>query len=67
MAIINSDGTGPSTMAPGPYGTQFDWSPDGQWIIARNTATSRLELINVATQLVIPLGYSGTIGSPTWH
>jgi len=67
MALVNSDGSGQSTIAPGPYGPQFDWSPDGQWIIARNTATTRLEVINVATQLVIPLGYTGTIGSPTWH
>lgn len=67
MAIINSDGTGNTTLAPGPYGTQFDWSPDGQWIIARNTATSRLELIQLASHLVIPLGYTGTVGSPTWH
>jgi hypothetical protein len=67
MALINSDGSGQSIIAPGPYGPQFDWSPDGQWIIARNTATTRLEVINVATQLVIPLGYTGTVGSPTWH
>ena len=67
MALINSDGSGQRTIAPGPYGPQFDWSPDGQWIIARNTATTRLEVINVATQLVIPLGYTGTVGSPTWH
>lgn len=67
MALINSDGSGQSMIAPGPYGPQFDWSPDGQWIIARNTATTRLEVINVATQLVIPLGYTGTVGSPTWH
>lgn len=67
MATINSDGSGGTTIAPGPYGTQFDWSPDGQWIIARNTATTRLELINVLTQLVVPLGYTGTVGSPTWH
>ncbi|HSY80489.1 MAG TPA: hypothetical protein VK807_01945 [Gemmatimonadaceae bacterium] len=67
MALINSDGSGQSAIAPGPYGPQFDWSPDGQWIIARNTATTRLELINVATQLVISLGYTGTVGSPTWH
>ena len=67
MALVNSDGSGQTTIAPGPYGPQFDWSPDGRWIIARNTATTRLEVINVATQLVIPLGYTGTVGSPTWH
>jgi hypothetical protein len=67
MALINSDGSGQTTIAPGPYGPQFDWSPDGQWIIARNTATTRVEVINVASQLVIPLGYTGTVGSPTWH
>lgn len=67
MATVNSDGTGQTTLATGPYGTQFDWSPDGQWLIARNTATSRLELIQIASHLVIPLGYTGTIGSPTWH
>jgi hypothetical protein len=67
MAIIKSDGTGGVTLAPGPYGPQFDWSPDGQWIIARNSATTRLELINAETQLIVPLGYTGTLGSPTWH
>lgn len=67
IATINSDGSGGTVIATGPYGTQFDWSPDGKWIIARNTATSRLELIQVATQLIIPLGYTGTLGSPTWH
>jgi hypothetical protein len=67
MAIVSSNGTGQATIAPGPYGPQFDWSPDGQWIVARNTATTRLEVINVTTQLVVPLGYTGTVGSPTWH
>ncbi|HZS62483.1 MAG TPA: hypothetical protein VFA43_24670 [Gemmatimonadaceae bacterium] len=67
IALIRSDGTNGSMLAPGPYGTQFDWSPDGNWIIARNTATTRLELINVTSRLVVPLGYTGTVGSPTWH
>jgi Tol biopolymer transport system component len=67
LATINSDGTGQKTIASGPYGPQFDWSPDGAWLIARNTATSRLELILVATQLVIPLDYTSNYGSPTWH
>jgi hypothetical protein len=67
LATINGDGTGQKTIASGPYGPQFDWSPDGAWLIARNTATSRLELIEVATQLVIPLDYTSNYGSPTWH
>ena len=67
LAIVNSDGTGQKTIATGPYSPQFDWSPDGQVIIARNAATTRLELIQVSTGLIIPLGYTGTLNSPTWH
>jgi Tol biopolymer transport system component len=67
LAVINSDGSGQANIANGPYGTQFDWSPDGQWIIARNMQTFKLELINATTHLIIPLGYASAMGSPTWH
>ncbi len=67
IAIVHSDGSGQTTPSPATYGLQFDWSPDSKWIIARNTTTAKLELISTTSNLVIPIGFTGTVGSPTWH
>jgi hypothetical protein len=34
----------------------LDWSPDGQWLLAHSDST--MDLIQVATGLTLPLGYS---------
>ncbi len=66
--VINSDGTGQRALTTGPYSPQIGWSPDGNWIIARNGYTNKLDLISVTTpNLILPVGFTGAIGSPSWH
>ncbi len=68
IGIVHTDGSGQTVLTPTSiYGAQFDWSPDGQFIIARNAVTNRLDLISVSTAEILPLAYTGKIGSPTWH
>ena len=43
----------------------LDWSPDSQWLIAR--ADDRLELIQIATALTLPLGYSRSLDWAAWQ
>jgi hypothetical protein len=66
--LINSDGSGQSTLTTAAYFPQIGWSPDGKWIIARNATTYRIDLLSVTTpNVVLSLGYTGAVGSPTWH
>ena len=44
----------------------FDWSPDGKWIIAQSYDTNALELIEVATGRIVPLGFTKSMMQPTW-
>jgi WD40-like Beta Propeller Repeat len=67
IIVVHSDGTGQITVAPGPYDDQMGWSPDGKWITSRNQATRRVDLISVTSNLVLPVGFSGTVASPAWH
>jgi hypothetical protein len=43
----------------------LDWSPDGEWLVARGAST--LEIIHVRTGLVLPLGYSAPNGWASWR
>lgn len=68
IGTIHSDGTGQTTITSGPYEAQIAWSPDGNWIAARNVATRKIDLISVTTpNLILPLGFTGAMDSPTWH
>jgi Tol biopolymer transport system component len=66
IAIVNADGSGQRSLTTDPYWANFDWSPDGQWIIATNGATNYDDLINVSTGLTIPLYNTWLRFSPTW-
>ncbi len=69
LAVINSDGSGQRAL--GSAGSQYyfdiDWSPDGQWIVGRELATAKIDVINVATNRVMPLAFTGFVGSPAWQ
>jgi WD40-like Beta Propeller Repeat len=68
IGVVNSDGTGQSFLTTAPYYPQLGWSPDGKWIIARNQSTNKIDLISVTTpNLVLPVGFTGSVGSPSWH
>lgn len=66
--VVNPDGTGVHQVSAvdrnyRPAG--LDWSPDGQWLVAR--ADTTLDLIQVATGLTLPLGYSGGHFDASWR
>jgi hypothetical protein len=47
------------------YDRFFDWSPDGEWLIARTA--DRLEVINVATRQRIALPWARLYVQPAWR
>ncbi|HZS62484.1 MAG TPA: hypothetical protein VFA43_24675 [Gemmatimonadaceae bacterium] len=68
ISVIKPDGTGNTVLTAPNYEFQMGWSPDGNWIAARNLTTRKIDLINVANpQIILPLGYTGSLGSPSWH
>lgn len=64
--IINSNGTGDRTLLPGTYNSGLDWSPDGAWIVALNSNTGHIDVINVASGQALPLTFTHNAGSPAW-
>jgi hypothetical protein len=46
----------------------FDWSPDGQWLVAADAATGRLDLISASLGTILPLPFTAgqSYVSPTW-
>ncbi len=68
IGIAHSDGTGSRILAGASfYLAGFDWSPDGQWLVAFNSSTGHIDLINVATSEVVPLLYTSNLESPSWQ
>jgi hypothetical protein len=68
ISLIHPDGTGQTTLTGATYEYQLGWSPDGNWLVARNINTRKIDLISVTTPgLILPLGYTGAMDSPTWH
>jgi WD40 repeat protein len=67
--LANSDGTGQRAVGSptNQYVFDIDWSPDGQWIVGRNKATALIDVINVASNRVMPLRFTGFVGSPAWQ
>lgn len=66
--VIGADGTGARQVSTAgrtyvPQG--LDWSPDGQWLLARSDST--LDLIQVATGLTLPLGYGAGYFLASWR
>ncbi|HZG43314.1 MAG TPA: hypothetical protein VEY93_10150, partial [Longimicrobium sp.] len=62
------DGTGDRALAPAgrTYAPEIDWSPDGRYLISRETQSRLLEVIDVATRTGIPLPFSREFRMPAW-
>jgi WD40-like Beta Propeller Repeat len=69
LYLVKSDGTGQRLIGtPGAvYGYVEDWSPDGQWIVAENQSAGYFEVINVSSNLVLPLRYTRGLTQPIWR
>ena len=66
LYMIRPDGTGRQRVGPARYYfPRADWSPDGNWLIARTR--NRTELIDVATGATIPLPWATRIVRPAWR
>jgi hypothetical protein len=67
--VTNADGATQRALTPQgkTYGAGIDWSPDGRWIIAHSSDDNTLHLIEVATGLTLPLGFSNGFVTPAWR
>ncbi|MBW3571622.1 MAG: hypothetical protein KY467_10990 [Gemmatimonadetes bacterium] len=75
--VVRPDGTGARVVSPPgrAYVPGAQWSPDGQWILARfeprrEWAGTTVALLNVSTGLEIPLPWTtgyGAITLPVWR
>ena len=75
-AVASANGAGLRVLSRAPFQgmpAQPSWSPDGRWIVtpgidpkASAPAYGRLELIEVETGLVLPLGWTSLMGFPAW-
>lgn len=71
IVVRAPDGRGRRVVTlPGQhYVGSFDWSPDGQWLIALRSVTEqsqRLELVRVATGDTLPLVHTRDLVHPSW-
>lgn len=67
IRLMSSAGEGHRQVGSGAsYAFGIDWSPDDQWIVARDGESGRLEIIRVATGQRIPLPYTDGLYDPAW-
>jgi hypothetical protein len=69
IQVMRPDGSDVRTVSgglDGPYDWGLDWSPDGQWIVARHLGVNRLVTINPTTGQAIPLGATADFSAPSW-
>lgn len=70
LKVMAPDGTGRRTIgAPATrYDIGLDWSPDGQWVLAKDVTRQRLELVNPTSGLILPLPrVLDDLQSPAWR
>jgi hypothetical protein len=67
LALTNLEGGGAGLSSSNYFG-DFDWSPDGQWLVAADAATGRLDLISASLGTILPLPFTAgqSYVSPTW-
>ena len=68
IKLMQSDGSNRRQLSA-PFVTYergLAWSPDGHWLVARNSQSQQLDLIEVDTGLTLPLGYSYRMAFPAW-
>jgi hypothetical protein len=70
IRVMASNGTGGRIIGNGTQRYHFgiDWSPTDRWIVARAADnTGRLEIVEVATGLRLPLGFATNLREPAWR
>jgi hypothetical protein len=67
IMIMTPEGTGQEVVSSANYEFGIDWSPDDAWIVGRNVSLNRLEVVQVATGLRIPLPHTAGLFNPSWR
>lgn len=69
LYAMRPDGTEKHAITPPDVAVRpgFDWSPDGKWLIAQSFDTDVLELIEVGTGRILPLGFTKGMTQPAWN
>jgi hypothetical protein len=67
--IVAADGGGrrPATGPETIYDQWIDWSPDGEYLIARSHVSRLIEVIHVPSGLTVPLPFSQGLSQPAWR
>ena len=66
LHLVHPDGIGQTDVAGArPFTLRADWSPDAAWLIVRSA--SRLELIDMKSGAILPLGWSGGLIRPVFR
>ncbi len=67
VKVLAADGSGLRAVTPlgHSFAIAIDWSPDGQWLLARDSYA--LELIEVSTGMMLPLGYATGMSDAVWR
>ena len=69
VLVVRPDGHGLRQITPlnfANYFQGFDWSPAGDWVIARGPS-GQLDLIRVADHLILTLPYFTDLDRPAWR
>ena len=65
LRLVHPDGTGVTDVAGArPFDRRADWSPDAEWLLARSA--TRLELIEVKSGMILPLGWATGLIRPAF-
>lgn len=68
ILLMSSAGGFPRMLGTGTqYDFGIDWSPDDQWIVARDMVSLQLEVIRVSTGQRIPLPFTIRMWNPAWR
>lgn len=69
ILVADADGTGARVVTPAAnlYREWASWSPGDGWLAVYAWAPGRIELIHLATGLVVPLPGTAGLTHPSWH
>lgn len=67
IRLMAPNGSGIRQVTSGQFEFGLDWSPDDRWIVGRNAASGRIEVVQVSTGLRLPLPFTAALSDPSWR
>ncbi|MBK8006720.1 MAG: hypothetical protein IPK12_23310 [Gemmatimonadetes bacterium] len=69
VVVVTSTGLNPRSIASGRAYEQGSlvWSPDSKWLLGRHGSTQLLELVQVNSGMVLPLGFTASLAQADWR